>query len=228
MSVIIGYSQHWSFHKVANIALLFFCLSFLTACKLWTIRPIESKQQTAVTSSQQFNADTYVDSIWQSKFMPTILEKAADLTVVLNALDADAEAAKKQYSSGDAGGAAHFIIKGAGRIIRVNASSQNRNVTISLPDYKGKTEVVLQLGPVFRGTSLRDAVGFIQFNQFVNQLQFADVGNKLNDRVTTTVVKDFDLAPAQGQQVSFSGAFTLSDRSKIIITPVKIESGGQP
>jgi len=203
-------------------------LLFLTSCKLWTIRPIESKGQTAVVASQQVNADTYVDSIWQSKVVPTMLEKAVDLAAVLSALDADSEAAKKQYSSGDAGGAAHFIVKGAGRITRVESRSQNRTITVTLTNYQGKAEVVIQVGPVFRGTSIRDAVGFIQFNQFVNQLQFADVGNKLNDRVAASVIKDFDLATAQGKQVSFHGAFTLSDRNKIVITPVQISVGGQP
>ena len=213
--------------SLSQIVLLLASLLSLASCKLWTIRPIESKEQKPA-SSQQFNADAYVDSIWQSKVMPTMLEKAVDLTAVLAALDADPEAAKKQYSSGDAGGAAHYIVKGAGRVSRVESRSQNRALTLMAPNYKGKTEVAIQVGPAFRGSALRDAVGFIQFNQFVNQLQFADVGNKLNDRVATAVVKDFDLATAQGKQVSFCGAFTFSDRAKIIITPVKLEAGGQP
>jgi len=213
--------------SLSQLVLLLALLLSLASCKLWTIRPIESKEQ-KTASSQQFNADAYVDSIWQSKVVPTMLEKAVDLTAVLAALDADPEAAKKQYSSGDAGGAAHFIVKGAGRVSRVESRSQNRALTLMPPNYKGKTEVAIQVGPAFRGSALRDAVGFIQFNQFVNQLQFADVGNKLNDRVATAVVRDFDLATAQGKPVSFCGAFTFSDRAKIIITPVKLEAGGQP
>lgn len=213
--------------SLSQIVLLLASLLSLASCKLWTIRPIESKEQKPA-SPQQFNANAYVDSVWQSKVVPTMLEKAVDLTAVLAALDADPEAGKKQYSSGDAGGAAHFIVKGAGRVSRVESRSQNRALTLMPPNYKGKTEVAIQVGPAFRGSALRDAVGFIQFNQFTNQLQFADVGNKLNDRVATAVVKDFDLATAQGKQVSFCGAFTFSDRAKIIITPVKLEAGGQP
>jgi predicted lipoprotein len=213
--------------RYTAIILLLASLLTLTACKPWTIRPIESKEQKPAAAAREFNADAYVDSIWESKLVPLVIEKAVDLSTLLSAFDADLEAARKQYSSGDAGGTAHFIVKGEGRVSRVNASSQNRTVALSLPNYQGKAEVVLQVGPVFRGTALRDAIGFIQFNQFVNQLQFADVGNKLNDRVATAVVKDFDLATAQGQQLGFYGAFTLSDRSKIVITPVKLEAGGQ-
>lgn len=218
-------------HRLQSSTFLVLMLALVglsSACKLWTIRPLDSKSEKPANAAQQFNADAFVDSIWQSKVVPTVLEKATDLTAVLTALDADAEAAKKQFSNGDAGGATHFIVKGTGRVSRVNATSQNRTLALSLPNYPGKTEVVLQVGPVLRGTSLRDAVGFIQFNQFVNQLQFAEVGNRLNDRVTTAVIKDFDLATAQGKQVSFHGAFTLSDRSKIVITPVQLQTGGQP
>jgi predicted lipoprotein len=212
----------------AAITLLLVSLLCSVSCKLWTIRPIESKDQKPVASSQQFNADAYVDSLWQSKVLPTMLEKAVDLAAVLSALDADPESAKKQYSSGSAGGTAHFIVKGTGLVSRVESRSQNRTLSLTLPNYKGKTEVAIQIGPVFRGTALRDAVGFIQFNQFVNQLQFADVGNKLNERVATAVVKDFELATAQGKQISFCGAFSFTDRAKIMMTPVKLEAGGQP
>jgi predicted lipoprotein len=212
--------------KAAIILLL--ASPLLTSCRLWTIRPLESKEQKPAAASQQFNADAYVDSIWQSKVAPAMLEQAVDLPTVLAALDADVEAAKKQYGRGDPGGATHFIVKGAGRVSRVESRSQNRSISLILPNYQGKADVAIQVGPVFRGTALRDAVGFIQFNQFVNQLQFADVGARLNDRVATAVVKDFDLATAQGKQVSFCGAFTLGDRANIIITPVKLEAGGQP
>jgi predicted lipoprotein len=224
MSNVIG------LHRLDSYAAIILLLAslLLASCKLWTIRPLESKEQKPAAASQQFNADTYVDSIWQSKVVPTMLEQAVDLATVVSALDADVEAAKKQYSRGAEGGAAHFIVKGAGRISHVESRSQNRTLTITLPNYRGKTEIAIQIGPVFRGTALRDAVGFIQFNEFVNQLQFAEVGNKLNDRVTKSVVKDFDPASAQGKQVSFCGAFKFGDHAKIIIMPVKLEAGDQP
>ncbi len=228
MSIIAGIVGLQRLGNCAATALLLASLLCLTSCKLWTIRPIESKEQKPAASSQQFNADAYVDSIWESKLVPLVIEKAVDLSTLLSAFDTDFDAARKQYGHHEAGGATHFIVKGEGRVSQVNSGSQNRTIVISLPNYKGKTEVVMQVGPVFRGTAIRDAVGFIQFNQFVNQLQFADVGNKVNDRVFSSVVNGFDLATAQGKQVSFYGAFTLTERSKIIITPMKLAAGGQP
>ena len=225
MSIIPGIAGIVGLHRLGSSAAITLLLASplcLTACKPWTIRPIDSGSRKPAASSREFNADAYVDSIWESKLVPLVIEKAVDLSALLAAFDADFDAARKQYGHDEAGGAVHFIVKGEGRVSRVNSSSQNRTVSINLPGYKGKTEVVMQVGPVFRGTAIRDAVGFIQFNQFVNQLQFADVGNKLNDRVFTSVVNDFDLATAQGRQVSFYGVFTFSERGKIIITPVKM------
>ncbi|MGH9852632.1 MAG: DUF2291 family protein [Blastocatellia bacterium] len=227
MSIVIGLHRPWVYRTVAAIMLLLVFHLCLTACKPWTIRPIDSGEKTSAASSREFNADAYVDSIWQSKVVPLALEQAVDLSALLAAFDADPEVAKKQYGRGEAGGATHFIVKGEGRVSRANSSSQNRTISISLPNYKGKTEILIQVGPVFRGTSIRDAVGFIQFNQFVNQLQFAEVANKLNDRVFTSVVRDFDPVTAQGRQVSFYGAFALGEPGKIIITPVTLEAGGK-
>ncbi|MDX2033471.1 MAG: DUF2291 domain-containing protein [Blastocatellia bacterium] len=192
------------------------------ACKPWTVRPIDSGAPGPAAASREFNADSYVDSIWESRLVPLVIEKAVDLPLLLAALDADPEAAKRQYGRGEAGGAAHFIVKGEGRVTRVNSGSRNGAMAVSLPDYKGGTEVVMQVGPVFRGTAIRDAVGFIQFNQFVNQLQYAEVATKLNDRVFASVVKDFDAAAAQGRRVYFHGVFTWSDRGRILITPVTV------
>jgi predicted lipoprotein len=188
------------------------------ACKLWTIRPIESTGQKPAAASQTFNVAGYVDSIWESKVVPLVNEKSVELATLLAALEADEAATKKQYGSGDNG--SHFLVKGTGRVRRVETASQNRTLALALPNHKA--EVLIQVGPVFRGTALRDAVGFIQFNQFVNQLQFADVASQLHERVTASVVKNFDLAKAQGQQVWFAGAFTLADRNKIVITPVSL------
>ena len=42
--------------------------------------------------------------------------------------------------------------------------------------------VTVLTGPVIRGTALRDALPFIQFSQFTNQLEYARVSNALNDR----------------------------------------------
>lgn len=192
-------------------------LMALSGCKLWTVRPIDWKEKQAASVSQPFDAAGYVNANWQSKVVPTVKEKAVELATVLNALDADVEAAKQQYGQGTA----HFLVKGDAVVMDDDQSSPHRKLTLRVPNYKGKTAVLMQVGPVFRGTALRDAVGFIKFNEFVNQLQFAEVSTKLHERVESDVVKE--MAPHSGARVAFHAAFTFSEGDKVLLTPVVLE-----
>ena len=58
----------------------------------------------------------------------------------------------------------------------------------------------IQVGPVLRGTALRDALGFIRFTDFANQFDFAGVANALNDRVLATVLGPLDVEALAGQR----------------------------
>jgi len=75
---------------------------------------------------------------------------------------------------------------------------------------------------VFLGTAIRDAVGFIDFSQFANQIDFADVASALNDRVRADVVKGVKPASLKGRDVTFEGAFQLLDPANIVVTPVSL------
>jgi predicted lipoprotein len=81
--------------------------------------------------------------------------------------------------------------KGAGRITQVE---DGRLVLDS--------GVTVLTGPVIRGTALRDALPFIQFSQFTNQLEYARVANVLNDRAVKVAqaaqVKSGDLVRYAG------------------------------
>jgi predicted lipoprotein len=74
---------------------------------------------------------------------------------------------------------------------------------------------IIQTGPVIRGTALRDALPFIQFSQFTNQLEYARVANVLNDRAAIVA------AAAQvktGDMVRYAGAASADG-----IVPVVLE-----
>jgi predicted lipoprotein len=83
---------------------------------------------------------------------------------------------------------------------------------VDVPPFDQKPDISIQIGPVLRGTSLRDATGLVHFTDFLNQLQFADVGNELNDRVLKTVLAPLDIPKLKGRTVSFAG--TLAAEAK--------------
>ena len=84
----------------------------------------------------------------------------------------------------------------------------------------------MQIGPVLLGTSIRDGSGYILFNQFVNQIEYADVAEELNNRVLNTVLKNLDVNTLKGKAVTIYGFFSLDNPTKVLITPVKIDVKG--
>jgi predicted lipoprotein len=74
------------------------------------------------------------------------------------------------------------------------------------------------------GTMLRDALPFIRFGEFVNQVQYAQVSRALNDQSSKNVRGSFDLTDAMAKTVVFYAAAVLSGSGDTInATPVVIE-----
>jgi predicted lipoprotein len=95
-------------------------------------------------------------------------------------------------------------------------------VTVTLTDAGDKT-VTLVTGPVIAGTAIRDAVGFIDFSQFTNQIDYANVSTELNNHVKTDVVAELDRAALTGKAVTFEGAFSLLTPTVISVVPTKVQ-----
>jgi len=127
--------------------------------------------------SQQgpFDAAAYVNSIWQSKVLPAV-------------------AAAPVWSGARCG---PCLVKGQGRVVAVDTSSRAGLAFL-------ENGITLQIGPVIRGTALRDALPFIQFSQFTNQLEFARVGNALNERISK-MLATVDVPHLQGADIAFAG-----------------------
>ncbi|MBV9231458.1 MAG: DUF2291 domain-containing protein, partial [Chloroflexi bacterium] len=165
------------------------------------------------------------NSIWASKVVPTVLNKSVDIGTVLTALGRDSGSAQKQYATQSSDGLYNFMVKGQGKIIAVNTSSRNGTLRVQLPAYNGQSTILLQIGPVMLGTALRDSVGFISFNQFTNQVQYAQVADALNAHAVQNL-QGTDFATLRGKMITFYGAFTFVDLQQITITPVKITPEG--
>jgi predicted lipoprotein len=174
--------------------------------------------------SGEFDPAVYVDSIWESRVIPTIQEEAVELPVLIEAIETDPEAAKEQYGRQDAtAGPYNFLTEGSGRVTVVESG----NMLVDLAPYDGDPEVAVRLGPAFTGTEIRDALEFIRFGDFKNVLEYADVSNELNAHVRNLVVNDINKDAIAGQEISFYGAFALRDNSDdIVIIPVVLEVEG--
>jgi predicted lipoprotein len=195
----------------------------LCSCVPWTVRPIEQGESGTGQGRARFNAAAYVDSIWNAKVLPAALGQSVDLSTLIAALRSDPAAAARQYGHKQGEGAACFLVRGRGRVLRIDTASQSGRLTLDLPPYDGRSDAAIQIGPAIRGTALRDALPFIDFAQFVNQLDFADVGNELNSRAVQAALAPVALKELPGKPVSFWGACPQPASDAVPeIVPVKL------
>jgi predicted lipoprotein len=189
----------------------------------FVVRPLTGPVGTGTgAQSAQAAAAKFVDPIWSDKVLPTIQEKAQDITKILSEIRADPESAGQKYGRREATNPYNYMVKGTGKVTEIHNQSQAGTAIVEIPGLNEK--VALQMGPLVRGTALRDATGVVSFNQFSNQLDYADVSKEMNLRALKAAFANLDPASLADKTVTFFGAFTFDPHSKslILITPVKI------
>jgi predicted lipoprotein len=178
--------------------------------------------------SSDFNADKVVADVWSPKVDPFMRDKAHPFAEVQSALAKDAKSAGPQYgySENPAQNPYSFIVKFDGKVVDANTKSRAAYIEVDT-NGDGKSDAKVQLGPVIRGTALRDVLPFIPFSAFKNQIEYANVGRALNNHVYDTKLSKLDRENLIGKQVSVTGAFvTPSAGAEVLITPSDL-TGGQ-
>ena len=197
----------------------------LLGCKVATIVPIESKN--TGNQATAFDAVGHVDRLWVQD-VPNALAQAVDLGEFVQAFARDAEAAGAKWGRREGAGPYHVIVRGAGQVTAVDVSSRTGTASLEIAVPGGTETVQLQIGPVLRGTSIRDALPTVSFDQFVNQIQYADVANELNARVERDLLATLERGALEGRQLHVTGMVTLTDGEVLRITPVQLEVGEKP
>lgn len=184
-------------------------LALLAGLRPWTIRPLDG------TRPAVFEAVAFAAATWP-KLQREALQTAADVAGI--AMPAGASATKSRF------------LKGTGVVSSVDRRSR---VGIMRIQVTGSTPaaVAMQIGPVIRGTALRDAAGFIQFSDFTNQFDYAGAASALNDHSLRTVVAPLPIDTLQGRTLTFIGAVAGSavrDDGAIEMVPVQLQIVGAP
>ena len=74
-----------------------------------------------------------------------------------------------------------YIVKMSGRIVSAETASRAGTISVDT-DGDGKVAAIVQIGPAMRGTALRDSLDFVSFNDFRNQIDYAQFGKAFNQR----------------------------------------------
>jgi predicted lipoprotein len=208
----------------------------------FTVVPIAEVEQQKI--DEAFDPVKYVDSLWDSRIIPTINTKAVNLAEILTAMQPNAQgiAAKddlikvaNQFGLVTVGEAHVYLVKGEGKVVSVDTKTSLGVMEIQLDGYDGPIKVLVYLGPRIPSdeTSVRDGVGFINFGDFKEQTEFGKVGAEINKRVINQAYPSVDKDQLVGKTIAFTGAMTIRtfnlvniDLTKITIVPVKVEVKG--
>lgn len=189
----------------------------LSGCK---IVPIADEE--AAVAANAFNAESYAQGIWAEQALPHFAQSAHSVTEVIPAIVADLGAAGTSfgYRAGE-GSPWSFVVSGTGKVTAKNTESRAGTLDVAVDGVADP--LVLQIGPVIRGNAIRDALPFVAFKDFTNQMEYANAGKAL----TALAVAGFagNVEPiAVGDTVSFTGAISMAGASdKLLVTPVTLE-----
>jgi predicted lipoprotein len=191
----------------------------LAGCK---IVPIAAHQEQA--QARAFDAKAWAATLWKPQVLPYFATHAKALAEVLTAISANFDSAGKTlgYRPSAEGSPWTFVVSGSGTVVRKNTESRAGTLDVALEGGDPSRPVVVQIGPVIIGSAIRNALPFVNFKDFTNQLDFADAGKALTALALAGIAPVLPSIEA-GSKVSFSGALSMTSKSDPIkIVPVTL------
>ncbi len=233
-------------YKITKIkTLIIFASIIILLIVIWFhgFTVVKIQQMEEIKSSEEFNPQAFVDNIWESKLIPTIKEKAVDLSKLLAEIKPDDNGyiskeslipVTKDYGLITAGEAHVYAVKGQGKVVEVNTKTSLGKLELLPEGYSGPIKVIFYIGPRIPSdeSSIRDVVGFINFGYFREQTEYGKVNLEINQRTLRRINLSIGQDPnnLEGKTISFYGAFTIRtfnltkiDMQQINIVPIEIE-----
>lgn len=205
----------------------------VAACHVEHVTPQTASAQSSDPAlnfeNKSFDPKAQVVDIWSSKVIPAIAAKAGNFPDVQAALKSGADAAGARFGYRERGEGAPWILSTRlkGRIVAVDTESSASTVDVDV-DGDGKADAHVQIGPIIRGTAIRDALPFISFTNYTNQVEFAQLANAFNDQAFKLALKPLKRDALKGRSVELLGVFSSEpgDDDLPVITPVQLTLGG--
>ena len=209
-----------------KMCVLVLTMAFAATAMTGCVKVVKTGEEAALTGAVEFNAGDNVANFWDTAMLPEMEGKAAELTDVLTLSNGDLNSLSDKdyakYSMGDSGELT-YTVKGTGIIDEVMTDKKAGYITVKLNDYSGTETIKIQIGSVFKGTSVRDSLNFIDFNDYTNQIEWGAVSQSINGLIQTNVVDPIGTdAFVSGKSVTFLGAFTVDGADEILITPTEL------
>lgn len=190
------------------------------SCK---IERTPSKEDIAANSNT-FDPAKAVTDIWQSQVVPFLDVNAKDFKTVRALELQDIVLAGEQFGHKDRTGNAPwtFIVRLEGLIISANTESRASTIDV---DHDGDAiaDAVVQIGPAIRGTALRDSLDFVSFNDFKNQIEYAQFGKAFNNHIKNSFLNTLERESLVGASVKLIGSYQHKKAADLpIVTPASL------
>lgn len=184
-----------------------------------TIVSIEDDRAARARQSDSFDAKAYAEQVWNTKVLTYVDNSAEPVETLLDAIKTHPTLAGEKFGrQAGEGSPFTYSVKGEGLITAIDTSNPAGVATVRI----GNNDLLIQTGPYVSGTTLRDSLAFISFNDFTNQLVYADVSKSLNEKAlqaNSTALSSLSV----GQKIRFTGVFAYTATAPIRMTPVRLE-----
>ncbi|NVK74768.1 MAG: DUF2291 family protein [Oceanospirillaceae bacterium] len=203
-----------SYKKFFQFIGLIACLSLLSACTVTDLdaegNPIIPKDPNAKISFADFTLPEVADQLWEPKVFPEATKEFTPWESIKSQLDAQ-QIVNKQS----------FFVRLDGTIENVNLGKMKGVITINL----GDTKIDLQVGRIIKGNAIRDASKYVVFDDFKNQIRFAQISREFNNRAMESIGKP-DPSWA-GKKATVIAAITVDQNIIKDAVPMQISFGGK-
>jgi len=173
-------------------------------------------------ANRAFDAKAQVGDIWDAKVMPALRARAGEFVALRAAMKANLDDAGAKHGHRERGEGApwNFVTHLKGRVVAADTEPSAATMDVDA-DGDGKADATVQIGPVLRGTALRDSLPFISFTASANQVEYAQLANAFNDEAFARALKALPRQGLVGRTVDLLGVFTTDDAADDpTITPV--------
>ena len=206
---------------MTRFLIVLFCLVALTGCKI----VFEDEADTTAIPDGPEGDDARnaarLEVTFDEQLLPLIEARALSVAALRDELGRGLDTAGAAHATQGAGrGAAwNFAVADTGKVVEANLTSSARTAEVDV-DGDGAADLRLQLGPVIRGTALRDVAPFYNFDDFRDQIEYAKLARAINDQIKPTLVVPDVLV---GETISFVGVVPLkSAGEQMVVTPISV------
>lgn len=201
-----------------RVALAIAAVMALSGCR------IVSEKQLAALQSPVNPHLAQAGELYHEQIVPQVMKSAVPLTSLIaqigQAKDFDTACQQLGYRA-QPEFPCHFSTVVSGEITAINTQSRSGRMTLKLAEGP-ITTLDVQIGPVYRGTVLRDSYRGLGYSDFNDQTLFGDFAKGINQ---ASIAELAGFEPKVGEKITVYGVFTSWQlpAEPLLITPVRIQ-----